>query len=162
MSKEENIKIVKEAMALEKHGYNFYKMAAEKANSASIKDLFEQFAKEEIEHLNILEKQYNTLLDTGKWISLDKSDAFQAKDIIKDLKKKKVNFDITAVYVAMNLEEKAENYYRNKIDRVEDEEGKKILKWLADWEKGHLDHFHKLNESMKEEYWYDSDFWPLY
>ena len=162
MLKEENIRIVKEAIALEKHGYNFYKMASENANSEVIKDLFEQFAKEEVEHMKILEKQYKTLLETGKWISIDKSDTFQAKDIIRDLEKEKVNFDITAVYIAMNLEEKAEKYYRGKIEKVEDEEGKKILKWLADWEKGHLEHFHKLNDTMKEDYWYDSNFWPLY
>ena len=163
MSTQENIKIIKEAIALEKHGFNFYRIASEKAVSDFARELFEQFANEEKEHIEILEKQYKNLIKDNKWIPEKKSTTFQAKDIVKGLEKefKDTDFDITAVYIAMNLEEKAEKYYREKMELIDDETGKKILKWLADWERGHLNHFHELNESLKEDFWYESGFWPV-
>jgi len=32
---------------------------------------------------------------------------------------------------------------------------------LADWEKGHHYWLHKINEDLKEQVWYDNNFWPF-
>jgi len=134
MVEESILNIIKEAIALEKHGYNFYITATEKANSNLAKSLFNEFADDEKQHMKILEEQYKNLLENNEWSPLKREDEFQVKDIIKDIEEelKHSDFDITAVYIAMNLEEKAEKYYREKIESVEDDKGKKILKWLAD------------------------------
>ena len=163
MSLKEHAEFIKEAIALEKHGYNFYTVAAENAKTELSRNLFTQFANDEKEHMEILDRQYKSLMNDGKWAAAERDDAFEIKDLINDLKKQLGGdaFDITAVYVAMNLEEKAEKNYRDRMNATEDPEGKKLLKWLADWERGHFEQLHRLNESMKEDFWYDSNFYPF-
>ncbi len=63
----DELEAFKIAMQMEKEGVEFYKEAAEKANTEKERALFERLIKEEQEHYNIFSNTYFFLHDTGSW-----------------------------------------------------------------------------------------------
>jgi rubrerythrin len=64
--KNQILKGLRQAMQAEVDGHNFYKMAAEKTNDDQGTDVFNQLAKDEIEHFTFLKAQYESFLKDGK------------------------------------------------------------------------------------------------
>ncbi|MGQ9571124.1 MAG: ferritin family protein [Thermodesulfovibrionales bacterium] len=63
----DELEAFKIAMQMEKEGIEFYKKAAEKANTEKERILFERLIKEEQEHYNIFSNTFFFLHDTGNW-----------------------------------------------------------------------------------------------
>jgi rubrerythrin len=58
------------------------------------------------------------------------------------------------------LEEKAVAYYSSRANETSDPLEKDLYQWLADWEKTHFDLLLAIDNELKEQVWYDQQFWP--
>lgn len=128
--------------------YVFYLEAAKKADSNELRQVLESLAYEEKDHFHILERQYDSLLRSEKWIST--SDILKAEGLPeiseemshehKDLVAQVNDADSMAAIldIAYKLEEEAFNLFSAAIDKCESEEGKSIFSKLSKFEEGHM------------------------
>ncbi len=128
--------------------YVFYLEAAKKANNDEQKTVLQKLAFEEKDHFHILERQYDSLVRTEKWIStadILKSEGLpeisedmtnEHQNLIDEVK----NADSmeTILDIAYRLEEEAYKMFHAAIDKCETDEGKKIFTELSKFEQGHM------------------------
>jgi rubrerythrin len=84
--------------------------------------------------------------------------------ILSDEIKKQINaasFEAAAISAAMDFETRAVQIYSERALSATDQNEKDMYQMLADWEKGHHFWLHKINEDLKEQVWYDNNFWPF-
>ena len=129
--------------------YVFYLEAAQKSAADSVKGVLEKLAYEEKDHYHILERQYDSLVRSEKWIS--------TSDILKQEGLPEINEAMSAEHqglidevaatdsleqiltIAYRLEEEAYTLFAGAVDKVKSDEGKKIFQQLAKFEQGHMD-----------------------
>ncbi len=128
--------------------YVFYIEAAKKAQNDEQKEILKKLALEEKDHFHILERQYDSLIRTEKWIS--------TSDILKSEGLPEISEDMTNEHtnlidevknadsmdkildIAYRLEEEAYELFHGAIDMCETDEGKKIFTELSKFEQGHM------------------------
>lgn len=128
--------------------YVFYVEALKKAQMADHKDVLEKLAHEEKEHFHILERQYDSLVRSEKWIStadvlkkgglpeIGEDMTGQHRELVAEVARAK---DLeTILDIAYRLEEDAHNIYKNALKTVLSAEGKKVFEELAKFEAGHM------------------------
>lgn len=128
--------------------YVFYIEAAKKADSDDHKQILEKLAFEEKDHFHILEREYDSLVRSEKWIS--------TADVLKQEGLPEISEDMTNEHrslidevvnadsmekvldIAYRLEEEAYELFHSAVDKCESSEGKKIFTDLAKFEQGHM------------------------
>lgn len=128
--------------------YVFYLAAAKKTLAEKHKDILQKLALEEKEHFRVLERQYDSLVRSEKWIS--------TADILKQAGLPEITEDMSHEHqqlidevtradsmakileIAYRLEEDAHNLFASAKDKVESEEGRKMFEQLAKFEEGHM------------------------
>ncbi len=157
---------LKQAIILEMNGHEYFLMAARTARSDVARELFQFMAREEEHHLKILKITFQNLMNTGKWeLPTEDELKFAFDDPILNHefldKLKESYFDSSAINIALTLEEKAFKFYQQAEKNTEDPEGKKLFHWLTDWELEHQERLRRLDDDLREEYWNNSNFWPM-
>jgi len=131
------------------------------------KTFFKDLANDELEHMNILEKQFKALMKDGKFMAggfENDGGAITAPDILDESLKDKINaasFEATAITAAISFEQKAIKMYSEREKEAIDPEEKKMYHWLSVWEKTHLKKLMALEASLIENIWNDNSFWPF-
>ncbi len=144
MSQSNTLQILKKAFFMEQQGKHLYETARDHAASDEVKAFFQEFAQDEIKHMNILEKQFKALSETGNFISEDLKTGDTAEASLEILDKTlidKINaasFEATAITAAVSFEDKAVKLYAKRAKESSDPGEKKIYNWLASWESTHL------------------------
>jgi rubrerythrin len=159
--------ILKEAILLERRGKAFYSNVAEKTESEAAKKIFTIMAEEEDEHIKFLSRQFAHFMKTNTFLKNEKNETTN-EDVVmqilsEDIKKQisAASFEAAAISAAMDFETRAVKIYSERAEAATDPNEKELYQMLADWEKGHHALLHKLNEELKEEIWYDNNFWPF-
>ena len=157
---------LKQAILLEMNGHEYFIMAANSARSKPARELFEFMAAEENHHLKVLKITFNNLLKNGKWELPTKEElnfAFDNPILNHEFmdRLKESYFDSSAISIALTLEEKAFKFYQEAERQTDDPEGKKLFRWLTEWEMEHHERLRGLDEEMREEFWSNSNFWPM-
>ena len=160
--------ILKEALLLERRGKAFYSMAARNTKSEAARKIFTMMAEEEDEHIEFISKQFanfqknNTFLETDQHVE-DPNEEIAMKVLSEEIKKQisAAGFEAAAISAAMDFETRAVQIYTERAEQAIDINEKKTYQMLADWEKGHHKWLHKINEELKEQIWYDNNFWPF-
>ncbi len=160
--------ILKEAILLEKRGKAFYSNVAEKSDSEAAKKIFEMMAEEEEEHIKFLSKQFAHYAKTNEFLKNEKPAEHPDEETVlrilsEDIKKQisAASFEAAAISAAMDFETRAVKIYSERAAESNDANEKELYQMLADWEKTHHLLLHKLNEELKEEVWFDNNFWPF-
>ncbi len=160
--------ILKEAILLERRGKAFYTSVAEKTDSEAAKKIFEMMAEEEEEHIKFLSKQFIHYTKTNEFLKNEKpaenpNEETVLRILTEDVKKQisAASFEAAAISAAMDFETKAVKIYSERAVESTDVNEKELYQMLADWEKTHHLLLHKLNEELKEEVWFDNNFWPF-
>ena len=162
-----SVDILKEAILLERRGKAFYTTAARQTQSEAARKIFEMMAAEEDEHINFLSKQFAYYDQHKAFKKIDEShdaDEDTVMAILTEEIKKQVNaasFEAAAISAAMDFETRAVQIYSERAESATDENEKEMYQMLADWEKGHHFWLHKINEDLREQVWYDNNFWPF-
>ena len=167
MNESNPLQVLKKAFWLEQQGRNLYETARDKAVDKDVKAFFQELVEDEQQHMEILEKQFKAINETGKFIPGDygtDETSETASDILDTTLIDKINaasFESTAITAAVNFEDKAVKFYAQRASETNDPEEKKIYNWLSVWESTHLKKLIALQEALMEKVWSDNNFWPL-
>jgi rubrerythrin len=136
--------IIEFAMQMELDGKAFYERNAATATDPELKKMFTMLAEEEQRHYNFFSrlKEGRTHLAI-KQIDARSSILDHVKNIFRQLserrQKKSFDHDVKSAWTeALRIEEKAENFYREKAEIENDGERKKLLNLIADEERNHI------------------------
>jgi rubrerythrin len=167
MENNKTIEILKTAILMEKRGQALYANVVENTKVEEVKNIFSLMAKEEKMHEEFLMKQ---LTEYGKNQSLadiklpEETDHSINNMILgKDLKTRitAAGFEAAAISAAIDMESNAIRIYGERAQEATDPNEKALFAWLSDWEKGHHKILSQLNDELKEQIWYDNNFWPF-
>ena len=167
MSEDKTIEILKSAILLEKRGRAFYSKIAGQTSGKAVKKFFEMMADEEIKHIEILTEQFkayqlNKEFTPGSYRE-DPIGNIAANVLTKELKAEisAADYEAAAISAAMSMESNAIQLYSTRAEEAQDPNEKALYKWLADWEKQHLDFLAAIDKELTEQIWYDNNFWPF-
>ncbi|MBU8933926.1 MAG: ferritin family protein [candidate division Zixibacteria bacterium] len=156
------------AIKAERYGHNFYLMAANSTEDPKGKEIFQTLAREELDHMHFLRKQYDAILKTGQpdnSIRLGpQSDLTGMSPIFSESLKgriKEASFEMTSLAIGIQLEHDAMQFYRAEAEAASDLEVKSFFSKLSDWEAGHYRALLRQQEELKEDYWLAGGFAPM-
>jgi len=161
------IDILKEAILLERRGKAFYATTARQSESEAARKIFEMMAAEEDEHIDFLSKQFAHFDKNKEFMKMEGAhdvDDATVMQILSEEIKKQVNaasFEAAAISAAIDFETRAVKVYSDRAESATDPNEKEMYQMLADWEKGHHYWLNKINEELKEQVWFDHNFWPF-
>jgi rubrerythrin len=167
MDTSNTLNILKSAFLMERQGKALYETAKAQAENSEVKAFFQSLVDDEQEHMDILERQFKSFINDGKFTAgsfEDVAGTDTAPDILSDAVKKNINaagFESTAITAAIGFEEKAVNLYAQRAQEATDPEEKKLYNWLSVWEKTHLKKLMDIQESLMARIWEDNSFWPM-
>jgi rubrerythrin len=163
---DKKLDIVKGAILLEHKGKALYESVTKTAKVEGVKELFKMLVREEEKHIDLLTKQYSRVLkgETPDASDLEKGDATVTAAIISDDVAREVHgagYEAAVISAALEFEKNAVNFYSKQAEEAESEGERKLYRWLVRWEKTHMMMLAKLDNEIKEQIWYDNQFWPL-
>jgi len=156
------------ALQTELNGIEFYKMAAQRTEDEKGKKVFQMLADDELKHFNAIQEQLKSLVGTNKWTNVDLNNIslFEGEspiftDGLKDRVKGK-HFEVTALSIGAQLEANSIDFYREMKEQSTDPVAEEMFSQLQQWEETHLNALTKQLDLIKEEYWNEQRFSPLY
>jgi rubrerythrin len=161
------LEAVKTAIITELRGLEIYKAAAERTTDPSARIMFQSLANDEAHHKEFLESNFRSLLEKGTWsvpATPENLSPLDESEVITPQFLKRVkggSFEMAVVAAGCELELSAINFYSKAADECPDDESANVFRFLADWEKGHLDALTELEERMKDQYFADQGFSPM-
>ncbi|MFH1609853.1 MAG: ferritin family protein [Candidatus Bipolaricaulota bacterium] len=157
--------ILKGALLLERRGKVFYEASARGSANEPVREIFLNLAREEGRHIEVLSKAFADLVRTGRMT--EGAPAETPPDVsgavLTDAVKAEISaasYEAAALYAAMALEERAVAFYSD-AERKATGEAKAVYRWLADWERTHLDLLTALDQELRQRVWHDQHFWPF-
>jgi rubrerythrin len=167
MENSKTVEILKTAILMEKRGQALYRTVAEQTQIEEVKNIFNLMAQEEQLHSEFLAKQLSEHARNQTLATLDlpaENDHSLVNMLLnKDLKKKiaAAGFEAAAISAAIDMENNAIRIYGERAEAATDPNEKALFVWLSDWEKGHHKLLSQLDNELKEQVWYDNNFWPF-
>lgn len=162
------IDILKTAILMERRGKAFYEKVAEQAKSEEVKKVFKMMAEEENSHIEFLSNQYVSFQKNKAFTDINFKSGQINNEIAKKILSKELrkqisasDFESAAISAAIDMENKAVDFYSERAESAIDENEKNMFLWLADWEKGHSKILIDMNKELTEQIWYDNNFWPF-
>ena len=167
MDDDKTTDILKSAILMEKRGRAFYERVAQQASTDAVKRFFETMAAEEENHIQILTEQFkayrsNKQFNAGQFDE-DHESGVAGQVLSKEIKSEisAADYEAAAIAAAMSMEESAIKLYSGRAAAATDPNEKALYNWLAKWETQHLNFLADIDRELKEEIWYNQDFWPL-
>ncbi|MEW6368097.1 MAG: ferritin family protein [Acidobacteriota bacterium] len=160
--------ILGKAYQIEIDGYTFYSMTAEKAEKPAVRELFDKLAHDEVEHKAYLRDIMRNYDEKGSAAFLVQKKtpellAFTQK-IFTDRFREQAQgaaFETAALSIGMTLESNAIAYFTRASTETSEKEVKDFYRFLADWEKQHLDALDALFNTVRMDFWSQSGFAPF-
>lgn len=139
-------KLIEQAIQMEKDGISFYENLSTKITYESAKKMILSFADDERRHLQILNNIFSeiTSIDIEKYLTenLPKEKIKTVFDDIKDkVDVRSLSDELSALKLAMDMEEKSYKLYDEALNLETNQNLKKLWKRLADEERRHYDIF---------------------
>jgi rubrerythrin len=160
--------ILKEAILLETRGKLFYKNVAEKCDSPSAKKIFEMMSKEEDEHIRFLREQFINYTQKHSFLKPEAPEENPEETVILNVLTEKIKKEITAasfeaaaISSAIDFEENAVKLYKSRAEEATDPNEKELYSILAAWEGEHSRLLVEIDNTLKEDIWYDNQFWAF-
>jgi rubrerythrin len=158
--------IVKGAILLEHKGKALYESVVQTTKIEAVKELFAWLVREEEKHIGFLAKQYKRL---AKGQNLDVSDFEEdhgetAEMVITDEIVSNVfgaGYEAAVISAALEFEKKAVEFYSQQAEKAKSEEEIDVFQWLSKWETTHLQMLAEVDDELKQQIWFDNQFWPL-
>lgn len=163
---ESMIDIIKGAILLELKGRSFYESVANQTKNDGVREIFETMAEEEQKHIAVLSNHYTSLVEKGKIEPSNYEE--KPEDVITNVLVQKVrdeisgaDYEAAAISAAMLMEEKAVEFYSRRAESSTDQAEKELFRWLANWERTHLQYLTELDKELRDKVWQDNQFWPM-
>ncbi|EEG78763.1 ferritin-like domain-containing protein [Dethiobacter alkaliphilus] len=159
----DELNILRTAILNEVEGYQFYSLAAMRAEDESVKDAFNHLAKEEQQHESWLRKMYRQLSDnqTPTLEGLDVTEAPSPRIFRPgNVGTESGSLEISVYKIGILMEKESMVFYRNAAKEAQTPELKELLQRLAEWEDSHLESLQNIYDTLKEEWWGQQGFSP--
>lgn len=160
------VEIIKGALLLERKGKAFYESVARQTQNEAIRKFFDMMAREEAKHVEVLTRQYVSLVREGKLVEQHYDEAPQ--DMTSSVLTQQIrdeisaaSYEAAAISAAIGMEDKAVAYYSRQATEASSDVEKELFQWLANWEKTHLKFLVDIDNDLQESVWYDNQFWPV-
>ncbi|HNX83376.1 MAG: ferritin family protein [Bacteroidales bacterium] len=160
--------ILKEAILLEQRGRAFYSSVAAQTASEAVKQIFTMIANEEEEHIRFLSEQYAHYRKHNVFgdVTVHQGDARDevTRSVLSEEMKSQISaagFEAAAISAAMDFEAKAVELYSSRAESANDPNEKSLYRMLAEWERGHHQWLARIDKELREQVWYDNNFWPF-
>lgn len=141
------LEILAQAIKTEQDGIEFYLKSAETTEDKKGQDVFRQLARDEKNHLELLQRQYNSLKNDKKWtrfpeigkiMSKQDSPLFpKGKEAFEKAVTQKSN-DIDAILFGLDIENRSFELYNTSASGSADAVGKDMFEFLAGEEREHF------------------------
>ena len=162
------LEILRGAMEVERDGFQFYSMAADRSEDPGAAEMFVRLAAEEQKHYEALQSQQRALLETGLWdpdVVLDDAHTLEPlPEVFSEGFRKRIkgkHLEMSALSIGILLEKNAIDFYSQSAEQANEADVADFFRSLADWETGHYQMLLRLDEDLKEEYWNENRFSPL-
>ncbi len=131
--------VIRVSLDLEKKSFEFFKEAKKQTRRESGKRMFERLSLDERSHIEILFNRYRDYEDLGNVEDFINSSTFKNSDIIEELRRlvDENTADVKAIEIAMELEKKGYNMYKEAAEKAEDGEIKGMFERLKHDEENH-------------------------
>jgi rubrerythrin len=139
--------------------YVFYSEALKKNLPIAVKEILKTLALEEKDHFHVLERQYDSLVRSEKWISTadilkqeglpEIDEAMQSKHQALIDQVGRTNQVGQILDIALRLEEEARDQFVNAITKVVSKEGQEMFRRLAKFEDGHVRKIQELKRKFE-------------
>jgi Fur family ferric uptake transcriptional regulator len=134
-------------LAIERRGLTFYTNASRKTKNGSGRRMFQRLAAEESDHLRRLQEEHRSLLEKNEWLRHQPArlplsrkiaeEIFPQKELLKIEVKDETN-EIDALNIAMNLERRSHQFFKDFASQISDSNGRKVFMDFAADEESHL------------------------
>lgn len=158
----------KTAMKSEIEGRELYKIVSEQSDDPKAKEVFLFLSQEENNHLLALQKMFQSYqkgesLEIPKITRLVRFDDTESPIFSRDFKErlKGKHFEMSALSIALRLENDSAQYYRECAEKTEDDALKAFFLELSDWEREHYNAFYREISYLEEEYFIKNNFEPF-
>jgi len=159
--------ILRKAYQIEVDGYTFYSMAAERASKPAVQELFDKLARDEVQHKAYLQSVIGSYEEKGvaafKMPHRDPDlKAFTGTIFTEEFKKQAhgADFELGVLSIGMTLETNAIKYFSGAAENTAETEVRDFYRFLADWEKEHLDALQMLYNGVRQDFWAEGGFSP--
>jgi rubrerythrin len=139
---------LKQALELEKRGYQFYEQAAERTVDSKGSAMFRSLAGDEVMHQQVIERQIDAL-DAGQGWVLPEGAGEGAVDLVTPLfpegkleLEKAIQADASdmdALLFALKIENDSFNLYAEQAQAAQDPNARRLFEYLVDAERTHFD-----------------------
>ncbi len=143
---EEVLAALKEAILNEQDGYKFYMEMVAKVQDEQGKGLFESLARDEKEHLRILQVEYGAVSGDGQWFDLESMAGKRAPDSVlvlfpsdaaAGLELAPDAGDLDVLQVGMDFERRGYQMYSKAAAETDNPDARAVFNWLAKEENKH-------------------------
>ena len=157
-----DLQLLAQAMLNEIEGAEFYRLAAAKAPNEESRESLLELAEEEMRHFGYL-KSLADQISKNEIPTLKEVNQEDSPGIFDWGKVTGVDLQLgVSIYsIAMQMELKSMNYYLDAQKKADDDNIKKLMGLLADWEKEHYNQFEKVYNSYRNQWWGDMGFSPF-
>ncbi len=166
MEKEKAAEALKESMAIELQGREFYLVAAEKTEDERGKEIFSFLSREEQRHFQYIRNAYDNIME-GKAFLLEipeRPESYMEAEIFSPEFKKRIggkNFAASALGIGILLEKNSFELYSNLARMSSSDDLRNLYFHLSRWEKTHYEMLNREWESIKEDFWAQNRFAPF-
>jgi rubrerythrin len=164
------IAAIREAMAAERNGHQFYSMAAERSDDPGAREAFAALAEEERRHYEMLQARYIELVHEkpAAWDDLLEktspegptspglfSEAFHERLAGRHL-------EMSVLAIGVLLEKESIAFYARQAEETADPGARAFFRELVAWETDHYNALLRQQDALKEAYWNANRFEPLF
>jgi len=167
-------------MSLERDGYNFYTLAAERASSERGRAMFLDLASQEEEHLRLLLSEYRALEEGRAWLSYEEAMQadFPLNPMAPDLpgeeppeplpvftpeREVSLEGDIAALEFGLETEQISRDLYAQAAQETDDPHAHEAYEFLTHQEEQHYQLLQNTLEYLTQnQTWWDSDEYPFF
>ena len=142
------LQALEEAKCLEQEGLEFYRKAADKTRSEKGKRLFLSLATDEVMHERLIQRQIDHLQAKAEWVDLPECKEPTKCDLSESIfppgkeglaKIEADTSEAEALLLALELETKSYDLYRQSADVATDPAARAMYEFLASQERLHFD-----------------------
>jgi rubrerythrin len=154
------LKVLQEALALEKKGQEFYTQAAERTIAEKGKKMYRSLAEDEVLHAEVIQRQMDALTKGEGWIApqgVDEVDVdletplFPAGQAEFEEAVRPDASDLDALVFALKIENDSFDLYLEQAKAAEDPNAKRLYEYLVDAERTHFNLLMLNYESLNEQ-----------
>jgi rubrerythrin len=172
--------VLRRGMSLERDGYSFYTIVAERSSDQHGKAMFLDLASQEEDHLRLLLAEYRALEDGRGWLPYEEAmqEDFALDPANPDLpgeeppgaipvftldRKVSLESDIAALEFGLETEKLTQELYANAAQQVDDPRAREAYEFLTRQEEAHYRLIQNTLEYLTQnQTWWDGDQYPFF